>query len=79
MICICAYNRIGLNNFFHSAANKHRSVGSTNLNRASSRSHAILTIEVTLLDPIADTSTQFLSHWGITDSLPSVDRQDKSC
>jgi hypothetical protein len=60
---MCFY-RMGLNNSFHSAANKHRSVGSTNLNRASSRSHAILTIEVTLLDPVTDTSTQFLSHLG---------------
>jgi len=74
---MCFY-RIGLNNPFHSAANKHRSVGSTNLNRASSRSHAILTIEVTLLDPVTDTSTQILSHWGITDGLPSIDWQDKS-
>lgn len=39
-----------------SAATKHRSVGATNLNRASSRSHAVLTIEATMLDPIANTS-----------------------
>ncbi|EGO03669.1 hypothetical protein SERLA73DRAFT_83760 [Serpula lacrymans var. lacrymans S7.3] len=31
-------------------ASKHRSVGSTNLNHASSRSHAVLTIEVTMTD-----------------------------
>ncbi|KAF8887574.1 kinesin-like protein [Infundibulicybe gibba] len=34
----------------YSRATKHRSVGSTNLNHASSRSHAVLTIEVTMLD-----------------------------
>lgn len=39
-----------------SAATKHRSVGATNLNRASSRSHAVLTIEATMLDPVANTS-----------------------
>ena len=39
-----------------SIANKQRSVGSTNLNRASSRSHAILTIEATMVDPVANTS-----------------------
>ncbi|KIM37196.1 hypothetical protein M413DRAFT_279239 [Hebeloma cylindrosporum] len=38
----------------YNAATKHRSVGATNLNRASSRSHAVLTIEVTMLDPIAN-------------------------
>ncbi|KAF9458221.1 P-loop containing nucleoside triphosphate hydrolase protein [Collybia nuda] len=35
----------------YSQATKHRSVGSTNLNRASSRSHAVLTIQVDMLDP----------------------------
>ncbi|KAF8623194.1 hypothetical protein AX17_007517 [Amanita inopinata Kibby_2008] len=35
----------------YSRASKHRSVGATNLNRASSRSHAVLTIEVAMLDP----------------------------
>lgn len=34
----------------YSRANKQRSVGATNLNRASSRSHAVLTIEVTMSD-----------------------------
>ncbi|KAI0697020.1 P-loop containing nucleoside triphosphate hydrolase protein [Cytidiella melzeri] len=36
----------------YARASKHRSVASTNLNRASSRSHAILTITVTITDPI---------------------------
>ncbi|KJA21430.1 hypothetical protein HYPSUDRAFT_42080 [Hypholoma sublateritium FD-334 SS-4] len=40
----------------YNAATKHRSVGSTNLNHASSRSHAVLTIEVTMLDHIANTT-----------------------
>ena len=40
-----------------SAATKHRSVGATNLNRASSRSHAILTIEASIVDPVANIST----------------------
>ncbi|EKM57950.1 uncharacterized protein PHACADRAFT_193079 [Phanerochaete carnosa HHB-10118-sp] len=35
----------------YSQASKNRSVASTNLNRASSRSHAILTVTVTLTDP----------------------------
>ncbi|KAK2464524.1 hypothetical protein APHAL10511_003503 [Amanita phalloides] len=35
----------------YTRASKHRSVASTNLNRASSRSHAVLTIEVALIDP----------------------------
>jgi hypothetical protein len=34
-------------------ANKQRSVGATNLNNQSSRSHAILTIEVTMPDEAA--------------------------
>ncbi|KAF9260345.1 kinesin-domain-containing protein [Marasmius fiardii PR-910] len=34
----------------YAEATKNRSVGATNLNRASSRSHAVLTIEVTMLD-----------------------------
>ncbi|KAF8155490.1 P-loop containing nucleoside triphosphate hydrolase protein [Crassisporium funariophilum] len=38
----------------YNAATKHRSVGATNLNRASSRSHAVLTIEASMLDPIAN-------------------------
>ncbi|KAF8961771.1 kinesin-like protein, partial [Flammula alnicola] len=38
----------------YNAATKHRSVGATNLNRASSRSHAVLTIEITMIDPIAN-------------------------
>ncbi|KAG6896724.1 hypothetical protein C0992_006491 [Termitomyces sp. T32_za158] len=36
----------------YNRATKHRSVGSTNLNHASSRSHAVLTIEARLYDPI---------------------------
>ncbi|KDR80423.1 hypothetical protein GALMADRAFT_242858, partial [Galerina marginata CBS 339.88] len=40
----------------YNAATKHRSVGATNLNRASSRSHAVLTIEATMLDPVANTT-----------------------
>ncbi|KAG5651643.1 hypothetical protein H0H81_007953 [Sphagnurus paluster] len=35
----------------YNRANKHRSVGATNLNRASSRSHAVLTIETRMFDP----------------------------
>ncbi|KAF9553564.1 kinesin-domain-containing protein [Agrocybe pediades] len=41
---------------FRSAATKHRSVGATNLNRASSRSHAVLTIEATMVDAVAQTT-----------------------
>ncbi|KAF9225788.1 kinesin-domain-containing protein [Gyrodon lividus] len=37
----------------YSLASRHRSVGATNLNRASSRSHAVLTIEVTMTDSAA--------------------------
>ncbi|KAH7919038.1 kinesin-domain-containing protein [Leucogyrophana mollusca] len=37
----------------YARASKHRSVGSTNLNRASSRSHAVLTITVTMTDSAA--------------------------
>ncbi|KAH0826644.1 P-loop containing nucleoside triphosphate hydrolase protein [Lanmaoa asiatica] len=37
----------------YSRASRHRSVGATNLNRASSRSHAVLTIEVTMTDSAA--------------------------
>lgn len=40
----------------YNRASKHRSVGATNLNRASSRSHAVLTIEVTLADPLDNRS-----------------------
>ncbi|KAF5310938.1 hypothetical protein D9619_008254 [Psilocybe cf. subviscida] len=40
----------------YNAATKHRSVGATNLNRASSRSHAVLTIEATMVDPVANTT-----------------------
>ncbi|PFH48968.1 hypothetical protein AMATHDRAFT_5329 [Amanita thiersii Skay4041] len=40
----------------YNRASKHRSVGATNLNRASSRSHAVLTIEVAMLDS-ADNKT----------------------
>ncbi|KAK7462307.1 hypothetical protein VKT23_007908 [Stygiomarasmius scandens] len=34
----------------YAQATKNRSVGATNLNRASSRSHAVLTVEVTMVD-----------------------------
>ncbi|KAG9313403.1 P-loop containing nucleoside triphosphate hydrolase protein [Chiua virens] len=37
----------------YSRASRHRSVGATNLNRASSRSHAVLTIDVTMTDSAA--------------------------
>ncbi|KAF9236661.1 P-loop containing nucleoside triphosphate hydrolase protein [Melanogaster broomeanus] len=37
----------------YSRASRHRSVGATNLNHASSRSHAVLTIEVTMTDSAA--------------------------
>ena len=40
-----------------SAATKHRSVGATNFNRASSRSHAVLTIEASIVDPVTNIST----------------------
>ncbi|KAL0579719.1 hypothetical protein V5O48_002283 [Marasmius crinis-equi] len=39
----------------YTEATKNRSVGATNLNRASSRSHAVLTIEVKMLDPARNT------------------------
>ncbi|KAJ3566458.1 hypothetical protein NP233_g6991 [Leucocoprinus birnbaumii] len=35
----------------YNQATKNRSIGATNLNRASSRSHAILTIEIMMVDP----------------------------
>ncbi|KAF5356926.1 hypothetical protein D9756_006391 [Leucocoprinus leucothites] len=35
----------------YNQATKNRSIGATNLNRASSRSHAILTIEIMMIDP----------------------------
>ncbi|KAF9010276.1 P-loop containing nucleoside triphosphate hydrolase protein [Cyathus striatus] len=35
-------------------ATRQRSVGATNLNRASSRSHAVLTIEARMLDPVTN-------------------------
>ncbi|KAJ8075841.1 hypothetical protein PM082_021473 [Marasmius tenuissimus] len=40
----------------YTEATKNRSVGATNLNRASSRSHAVLTIEVKMLDPVRNTT-----------------------
>ncbi|KAI3614956.1 microtubule motor [Moniliophthora roreri] len=43
-------------NSIYSQATKNRSVGATNLNRASSRSHAVLTIEVTLVDSARNTT-----------------------
>ncbi|KAJ8457479.1 hypothetical protein ONZ45_g18296 [Pleurotus djamor] len=38
----------------YARANKHRSVGATNLNRASSRSHAILLLRITITDPTSN-------------------------
>jgi len=49
--------------FLLSAATKHRSVGATNLNHASSRSHAVLTIEATMLDPVANMSMYFVGRY----------------
>ena len=46
-------------NFAYSQATKNRSIGATNLNRASSRSHAILTIEITMDDPSEQKSRSF--------------------
>ncbi|KAG1805308.1 P-loop containing nucleoside triphosphate hydrolase protein [Suillus subaureus] len=40
----------------YSQASKQRSVGATNLNRSSSRSHAMLTLEVTMTDSSAERS-----------------------
>ncbi|GLB45200.1 putative TRAFAC class myosin-kinesin ATPase superfamily, kinesin family protein [Lyophyllum shimeji] len=40
----------------YNQATKNRSVGATNLNRASSRSHAVLTIEVRMSDPTRNTT-----------------------
>ena len=55
-----------------SAATKHRSVGATNLNRASSRSHAILTIEASIVDPVANISTIICSTFSGFHLLNSV-------
>ncbi|PPQ74075.1 hypothetical protein CVT24_012945 [Panaeolus cyanescens] len=49
----------------YTAATKHRSVGATNLNRASSRSHAVLTIEATMLD--LDSNTTLLGKINLVD------------
>jgi len=59
--------------FCFSQATKHRSVGATNLNRASSRSHAVLTIEATMVDAVANTSMypSFGDH-GPTNPLPAL-------
>jgi hypothetical protein len=43
---------------FPSQATKNRSVGATYLNRASSRSHAVLTIEVRMVDPVENKSSE---------------------
>ena len=64
-----------------SQANKQRSVGATNLNRASSRSHAVLTIEVSMIDRAQNTSTRrellFLSFFDADMFFfGSVDGQD---
>jgi kinesin family protein 22 len=56
-----------------SAATKHRSVGATNLNRASSRSHAILTIEASIVDPVANISTSiFFSGFHLLNSISAL-------
>ena len=53
----------------NSKASKARSVGATNLNRASSRSHAVLTVEMNVLDEERQKSQSFPRirhvHWGI--------------
>ena len=43
----------------NSKASKARSVGATNLNRASSRSHAVLTVEMNILDEERQKSRSF--------------------
>ena len=58
---------------FVSAATKRRSTGATNFNRASSRSHAILTISVQMDDPEADQSEyQMCICLDLTDASPAV-------
>ena len=54
----CAFLRVepGTQCLFR-RANKQRSVGSTNLNSVSSRSHAILTLHVSVTDPVQNLST----------------------
>ena len=48
----------------NSKASKARSVGATNLNRASSRSHAVLTVEMNILDEERQKSRSFpRSDW----------------
>jgi hypothetical protein len=47
--------------FFTRQATKNRSVGATNLNRASSRSHAVLTVEVAMVDAGQHTSMFLVS------------------
>ena len=46
-------------NYGNSKASKARSVGATNLNHASSRSHAILTVEMNILDEERQKSGSF--------------------
>jgi kinesin family member 22 len=64
-----------------SRACKARSVASTNLNRASSRSHAILGITVTYADEMTGTGKylRFPGSQEIYDDFDSVNRKDESC
>ncbi|KAF9528644.1 P-loop containing nucleoside triphosphate hydrolase protein [Crepidotus variabilis] len=61
MVFVANLSKVDINSVeefehLYNAATKHRSVGATNLNRASSRSHAILTIEAKMIDPVANTT-----------------------
>lgn len=49
----------------YTQATKNRSVGATNLNRASSRSHAVLTVEVTMIDH--ETNTTLMGKINLVD------------
>jgi len=57
-------------NLTYSQATKNRSIGATNLNRASSRSHAILTIEITMDDP-SEQKSRLLSFPKTNAEFPS--------
>ncbi|KAG6853357.1 hypothetical protein C0991_005031 [Blastosporella zonata] len=56
----------------YNQATKHRSVGATNLNRASSRSHAVLTIEARMYDPVENPSRRTRRHIRWTHSTRSI-------
>jgi hypothetical protein len=60
-VYLCPSLQYSSKHVFFSRANKQRSVGATNLNRASSRSHAVLTIEVTMPDEATGRS-KFMHH-----------------